>query len=315
MANVKANRQTVQLTALALRRAGWLALIYIVLIFVLPANEATLRTHHLSAWQYRLTLLAVTLPLVLAWVVAFVGYARLREYVQLVRKTPEGVHFDKLATGTAWLAWSLPLPAIVVLLLGGLANHWPGFYATSIIISNYLELALPLVAFSIIGVASRGLVNQAKLKISLLSSRLIMLLLLAAGVLYCYLAFQHLDLSSLGSTHNPYFLPLWLMVLSLIIPYLYAWFVGLVAAYEITLFSRQTTGVLYHQALRLLALGLVVIIASSIAQQYISGVQPRTNHLIFGYHMVLSSIFYVLSGVGFALLAIGANRLKKIEEI
>jgi len=311
----RAKWQVSQLTTLALRRAGWLALIYVALIFLLPANQATMQTYHLSALEYRTILLSTTLPLILAWLVAFAGSARLKEYVNLLKQAPEGACFDKLAIGTGWLAWSLPLTAIVILLFNALSGRWHNFHTASIIISNYVSLVFPLIAFGIIGAGARGLVSRAQLKISLYSSRAIMLLFLAIGVLYCYLIFRHLDLSSLGSSHNPYLLPVWLIVLSIIIPYLYAWFIGLLAAYEIALFSRQADGVLYRQSLRMLAFGLVVIIASSIALQYMTGLQPRIGHLVLGYQMIFSLIFYVLGGLGFVLLAIGAGRLKRIEEV
>jgi len=308
-------RQTSQLTTQALRRAAGLAAVYVFLIFLLPANHAVMHAHHLSAVDYRTLLLALNLPTMVAWLAAFVGYAKLRQYVQLVRKTPEGLYFDKLATGLVWLAWSLPIPAIIALLLDSLANTWGSFYPAAVIIGNYTRLIFPLVAFSIIGVASRDLVSLAKIKLDFVSSRIIAVLFLGAGVLYCLLTFQHFNPASLTSTRNPYYLPIWLMVLTIIIPYLYTWFVGLLAAYEITLFSRQTHGVLYRQALRMLVLGLVVIIASSIALQYVRGVQPRVDHTTFDYHMVLSSIFHLIGGGGFVLLAIGAERLKKIEEV
>lgn len=316
MADVMAStRQTSQLTTQALRRAGGLAIIYVILIFLLPVNHATMHAHHLSTFEFRMLLLALNLPTIVAWLAAFIGYAKLREYVQLVRKTPEGLYFDKLATGAAWLAWSLPIPAIIILLLNGIANDWGNFYPATIIIGNYLRLVFPLIAFSIIGVASRGLVGLAKIKFGFASSRIIAVLFLGAGVLYCLLTFKHFNPSSLTSTANPYFLPIWLMVLTIIVPYLYTWFVGLLAAYEITLFSRETHGVLYRQALRLVVLGLVVIIASSIALQYIRGVQPRIDRSTLDYYMVLSSVSHLIGGSGFVLMAIGAERLKRIEEV
>ncbi len=308
-------RQTAQLTAQALRRGCGLALVYAVLIFVLPPSQATINAYGLSPLEYRAILFIIGLPSIVAWLAAFVGYAKLREYVSLVRKTPEGPYLDRLATGCAWLAWSLPAATILSLLISTIGDQQAGFYSASIIINNYLGLLLPLVAFSIIGAASRGLVAQAKLRLSLTSIRLIMTLFLAAGILYCYMTFRRFDLSSLSSTQNPYFLPIWLMVISVIIPYLYMWFIGLLAAYEITLFSQHTEGVLYRQALRLLVVGLAVIIASSIALQYMTGIQPRVGRLMFGYHLVLASVFRLVGGSGFILLAIGATKLKKIEEI
>jgi len=274
-----------------------------------------MRAFHLSSLGYRLALLTASLPLIAAWLVAFAGHAKLSEYTNMIRKTPEGPYFEKLAAGTGWLAWSLPVPALAALLLNALGNECRVFYSVSIIMVNYLNLLFALVAFSIIGAASRGLITHAKLKFSITASRVIVLIFLVAGVAYCYLTFRHLDLSSVASTHNPYYLPVWLMVLSVIIPYLYAWFVGLLAAYEIVLFGQRAEGVLYGQSLRLLASGLTVIIGSSVILQYIHGIQPRSNHLIFGAQTVWGVLLHMVAGIGFVLLLLGASRLKRIEEV
>ena len=289
--------------------------VYILLIIFLPPNKATLHAHHLSALEYRTLLFAVSIPSLVTWVAAFIGYTQLRQYVTIIHDSPDGPHFQTLARGFAWLAWSLPVSAIVYLLLSSSANKWPGLTATTVILRNYINLILPLIAFSIIGTASRGLVNRARLNFSSASVRLIMLVFLAGGVLYCFLTFQQFDLSSLSSTDNPYYLPLWLMVLSVIIPYLYAWFIGLLAAYEIMLFSRHSEGVLYRQSLGMMVSGLMMIIISLVAIQFTSTVNPGIGHLIFGYHLALTLIFRIVGGVGFVLVAIGAGRLKKIEEI
>lgn len=308
-------KPTTQITARVLQRVTLLAAFYVILIFLLPASQSAMREYNVSALEYRIIVFAFALPSLIAWFAAFIGYAKLREYVHYIRKTPEGKHFDKLAVGCAWLAWSLPVSTIAARLLNSMAQKWPDFYPTAIIVSNYLSLLLPLVAFSIIAAASRGLFSDAKLRLSLASTRVIMLLFLTLGVLYCYLAFQQFDLGRLSSANNPYFLPVWLMVLSVIVPYLYAWFMGLLAAYEISLYSQQVKGVLYRQALRLMVIGLVVVIISFVALQYTGSVQPRTGSLVLSGNLILTSVFRIVGGAGFVLMALGAIRLKKIEEV
>lgn len=307
--------QTVQPTSQILQQTALLALSYVLLIFLLPANQTTLRVYHLSSLEYRTIMFAVALPALASWFAAFIGYNKLRQYVATVRKTPDGSYFDKLATGCGWLAWSLPIPTLASFILNAAADTWPGLHATAIIIGNYLSLLLALIAFSIIGGASRGLVNRARLRFSLVSVRAIIFLFLTAGVFYCYLIFRRFDLASPDSTQNAYFLPVWLAVVTVIIPYLYAWFIGLLAVYEINLFSRHSTGVLYRQALRLMVGGLTIIIISSVALQYISSVTPRVGHLVLDYRLVLVSSFRLIEAGGFMLLTMGASRLKRIEEI
>ncbi len=309
------NLQTTNITRYSLQRFGILGLLYVLLIFILPPSQVTMLAHHLSAAQYRIVLLSLSLPNLVAWFAAFLGYGKLREYAHHVYKTDGGGHFEQLATGCAWLAYSLPLPAVAGLLLNSAANRWPHFHPTAIILSNYIYLILPLIAFSIIGSASRGLVSNAKLKFSLASSRLIIVLFLSAGVSYCYLTFRQFDLTSLHSNNNPYFLPLWLMVITVTIPFLYTWFVGLLAAYEISLYSKQVHGLLYRRSLRLMTGGLIAVIASSITLQYLNSVHPQVGYLVLDYHLLLTTLFALIGTVGFVLLALGATRLKRIEEV
>lgn len=300
---------------LAVPAFACLALLYTLLIFILPPSQKTIANYNLSTTSYRIALFALAIPSFLSWFAAFIGWLKLADYAQSIRKTPEGSDFKMLVKGIGWLAWSLPLTVIISFSLNAFANKWPSFHHTAIILSNYINLILPLIAFTIIGNAARGLVSRSKLDIYLINSRAITFTFVIIGVLYCYLTFQHFDLSSFGSANNPYYLPIWLMVITVTIPYLYAWFVGLLASYEINLFSRNAKGVFYKQAIRYLAIGITIVIVSFIAQQYLNSVKPRVGYLVFDYRLMFTLALKILTGVGFAVLAFGAYRLKRIEEI
>lgn len=312
---MKTVKQTVRLINRPLVAFAILTFFYTALIFTLPANRTTMETYNLTPLGYRIVYFSLILPSLAAWFAAFMGYARLREYAGSIRKTAEGPHFATLATGATWLAWSLPLGAILSVVLAGISNSWHGFLPAAAIISIYANLILALAAFSIIGGAARGLLSQAKLHFDNQANHFIMLLFVLAGVFYCFLTFRWFDLSNPGSTDNPYFMPIWLTLLTVSIPYLYAWFVGLLAAYEITLFSKNVRGVLYKHALRYLVAGLVVVIGSSVALQYINTADPRFGKIIFDERLLLAIIFSLLRALGFILLIVGALRLKKIEEV
>lgn len=302
-------------TARAMIRYGQVALLYILLIFLLPANARVLHDHNLTAGEYHILQFMVTLPLVAVWGVGFYGYGKLKEYAHLIRKTPEAIGFEYLASGCMWLAWSLPVYSIVAIIGGSIADAHSGFQSASIVINNYAGLIFPLIAFTLISRASRSLFSQAKMTLSPSSMRSIMVLFIIAGVVYCYLIFNQFNPGSLNSTNNPYHLPIWLMLVTVIIPYLCAWFMGILAVYEIVAYSRQVKGVLYRQALQLMVFGLAILIIGSIALQYSSSIHPPSGHIIFNLRIVLNLLFRLISGAGFALLAAGAFRLKKIEEV
>jgi hypothetical protein len=73
--------------------------------------------------------------------------------------------------------------------------------------------------------------------------------------------------------------------------------------------------VLYKQALHFLVAGLLAVIAGSIMLQYVSSVAPTPGHLVLNYRLLLITIFRVVDGIGFVLIAAGASRLKKIEDV
>jgi hypothetical protein len=302
-------------TSRALQYCALLAVVYVLLLFLLPASSATMREYHLTALEYRVAAFAVAIPSLLTWFAAFIGYAKLREYAHSVRKTPEGISYDQLAGGVTWLAWSLPVGVLIPQLLNALAGSHPGFRGTATIVSNYIALLMPLIGFSVIANASQGLLASIRAKLSLANARFIILAFLVLGVLYCFLVFRNLNLSSLGSSNNPYYLPAWLLVISVIVPYLYTWFMGLLGSYEITVYRTHIRGVLYKQALGLVVGGLITVILSSMALQYVTSVQPRIGHLVFNDRLLFITLFQIIGGVGFVLLGIGASRLKKIEEV
>jgi hypothetical protein len=307
--------KSVRETILTMQSCVGLSVLYIVLIFILPTNHVAMHHYNLSSIEYRIITATIALPTIAVWFAAFWGYSKLREYSQAISKSKEGPHFRKLGRGCAWLAWSLPLTTISAFILNCIADKWPAFHPSAIILSNYIALIVPFIAFIIISLAARDMVGKSRLNMELSSARLTMVLFLAGGLLYCFLIFRSLDLTSLASTKNSYFLPVWLMIISVIVPYLYAWFLGLLATYEIMIFSINVHGLLYRRALLYLVTGLMAVILSSIALQYVSSVIPRTGDLTFNYKLLLTLAIRIISGIGFFVLAIGASRLKKIEEV
>lgn len=292
-----------------------LAILYIVLLFVLPANHDATHAYNLSALQYHVLLLAIELPVIIIWFIAFYGYGKLAEYATALKDAPEAVGFWSIARGAHWIAWELPIPALISVVLAFITNAHPRFEPAAVIISSYVSLIILLLAFSFISTGSRALATQAKSFISVNGIKILTLLFVVMGTLFCLFTFRHLDLHLMGDAQNPYYLPTWLVVLTLIIPYLYSWLIGLLAAYEILLLSHRTHGVLYKRGLLLLVIGLATIIATSTGLQYYRSVAPRTGHLSLGVTLIVSYAIELAAAIGFILLALGARRLKRIEEV
>jgi sulfite exporter TauE/SafE len=97
-------------------------------------------------------------------------------------------------------------------------------------------------------------------------------------------------------------------------PYIYTWFIGLLAAYEIYLYAFKTPGIIYRRALKLLALGLGWTIAVSVLSQYITTL-TKVRLLKINALLILVYSLLILLAVGYLLVAWGAKKLQRIEEV
>ncbi|MDL2362834.1 MAG: hypothetical protein QFB86_00435 [Patescibacteria group bacterium] len=296
-------------------RFGIVTSLYIALVLTLPVSALSLKNLGLDAAEYRFLLIGIALPSFTAWLAAFVGYAKLHDYADSVENTKEGIGYKKLANGITFLAWSLPITSLTALLLSTHSYRNPDFYSTAIIIINYVAVALPLLSFILIGKAAKVMAQSSERRFSMGSAKTAISLFTVAGLSYCYFTFSRFDDISLNSTSNPYFLPLWLMVLTITIPSLCAWYNGMQASYEIFKYSQKMKGILYKQALQLLVAGLIIVVLSLIALQYINSASPRTGYLYLNYKLVAISCFRFVAALGFVLISYGAIKLKRIEEV
>lgn len=290
-----------------------LALLYLILNLVLPPNDATRATYHLSTNQYHIILAAIILPLIAIWFTAFYGYSAFREYAAVIEDTNEGEAARNLSTGLMWLAWALPIPSLLGLILTAIANAHPGFTRASVLITNYVDLLMPLIAFHIMSTGSRMWTEHQGVRISIGGTKALVFSFVTIGATYCYIIFHHI--AAPGSGHNTYYLMPWLVLLTIVIPYMYAWFTGFLSAYELHLVSKRMPGVLYRQALQHMSRGLLIIVLTSIALQYLRTVIPATGNLGLGSLIIIIYCLLVIMGLGYVLLSFGTRKLKKIEEI
>jgi hypothetical protein len=282
---------------------------FVLLTLIPTPDQATLTKYHLSALSLRLLDITLIIPEVVMWYAAFYGYLRLQQYGQLITGSAESKHIKRLALGLLFLAAGLPLMAIISGLLSLIAKHHASFTANAVIINNYLSLISPLLAFLYINVAARGLSDLAKRRPRLRFTNLVILTLITLGVVFCCL---------ITANHHQlrltYHLSPQLVMLSLGIPYMYIWFLGLQACAELYEYSRKLTGIVYRKGWNLVIIGLVSIIFLSIAIQYLTAVSSWLLSLGLGSILLLLYALLLLLGGAYIVVALGANKLTRIEE-
>ncbi len=274
-----------------------------------------MHTYNMSPHEYHVLLFITELPLVIIWFGAFYGYYRLRAYTISIANTKEEIVFKKLTLGILWVAWGLVLPTILALIFSMFISTSSDISPAMLIFENYFSLLFPLVAFTIIADGAHRLITYEKLKSARFSIRILLFTFVFCATLYCYFTFRSLNLNLLTSTSNPYYLPVWLIIITITIPYLYTWLIGLLAAYEYSIFAKQVKGVIYRRAIQLVSAGVVLVIVDSIGVQYIHSIIPRSGHMSLNSLLVATYILYFVIVLGFILISVGAGRLKKIEDI
>lgn len=283
--------------------------LYSVMLLIAPPPRVTLDQYHLSITQLRLLDLTVIIPLAIIWFIAFYGYNKLRIYASLIRDSKDGRQINKIAKGIMVLTVGLPLSSVLGSIMSVIAQDNPGFRPESIIIRHYLDLLVPLVAFSIISLGTRGLSDLTKHRPPQAVMNAIAVLFITIGVFYCHVVLNAKNF------HEAYYLPEMVVLLTIVIPYMYTWYLGLMSAYQVHAYSLKAPGIVYRRNWDIFAYGIAAIILASVVFQYVATLSKQFSDLRL---LPLLGIVYgllALMSVGYILVALGAKKLQKIEEV
>jgi hypothetical protein len=277
---------------------------------LLPAPApATLLQYHVSALGLRLLDLTIILILAGIWFAGFYGYAKLQMYTGLIRGGKDGKQVTKLTKGIFLLVMWLPVSSVISAILNYLAVKRPGLLPAVAIINIYVNLLFPFLGFFIISQGARGLSELVRQRPTFRASNALAVIVIYIGLVYYRLV------ATTDHRTAIYHMPIWLILIAVVAPYVYMWSIGLLAAYEVYLYRQKVAGIVYRKSWSLLALGLCWLIVVSIGFQYLTTLSARLGHLsIYWLLVIVYSLLLVLS-VGFVLVALGARNLQKIEEV
>lgn len=282
-----------------------------ILALALPPNPTTLTMLHISPAIYRAAILTLILPYAVIWFSAFYAFDKLHQYAQkLHHTTEEGAAFRHISNGVGVMAWGLSLTTIISLLLNSISAHHPGFNGPRIILNNYIAVLLPLISFTIISKGTRQLTDLVSVRPSRIGTQLFILVYTAVSTFFVYLVIHNYHAPT-----NPYRLTLVPLVVTLIIPYICAWCIGLLSAYELRIYARRAVGLLYKQAIAQLSAGIAFVIVAAIAVQYLTSVYANRADVSLSTWLILIYCLLALQASGYVLIALGSKRLKRIEEV
>jgi hypothetical protein len=287
-----------------------LVVVFICLIFFVPPSHADLVRYHLTAVRFRILGTMVAIPYCVIWLAGFFAYYKLKLYSNQIKDTKDGRHVYKISRGVLLLVLWPPFMSILGIIVEGVSMHHMHAMHALKVINGYFNLVWPLIGFIIISNGARGLSELVKARPSQRAINALAVLIIALGVLYGYLA-------SYGYQHTPhaYDLPYWLVLSTLVAPYIYMWFIGGLSAYEIYMYHHKSAGVLYRQSWRWLALGIVGIIAIQVLVQYATTLDYQLAKLSLIWYLLSVYAMLTLLAAGYLLVAQGAKELQRIEEV
>jgi hypothetical protein len=234
-------------------------------------------------------------------------------YADVVKRAPEGEGIDIIADGLKWLAYGLPFYSIVSNSFNYVSRYHAGFRPSAVILQNYLTLIITFTGFTIIYKGARCLVNYLRKRPNLSEQNYWVFGMIALSTVYSFFILNRPLYTD--TSQRIYYLPNWLVITTIAIPYLFMWFLGLRAAYWIYFYRMNVKGRLYQRALGNLAVGLMWVILSSITLQFVTTLSSRLDRLSLAPILMLVYALLILISVGYLFIAAGANRLKKLEEV
>ena len=287
---------------------------YPLLTLLLPANSKTAARYQLTDMQYHSLLILVLLPLIAAWAITYYSYRQLDHYADGLKDNAEAEQFHDISRGLRVLAWGLPIISIVSTILNSIVDQFNSVFPANLIIPAYLSVIMSLVAFLAISRGVHDIAQRARLRVAHTSLRWIVLGIVSFTLFVCYFVGQNLS-GGAGNAFNSYYVANWLVWATIILPFLFAWTLGFFAAAQLIAVARNTAGIIYQQALQLLASGLLLCMLAMTALQCFRAITPRTGFLTLGATLLTTYLIYAVHALGCVILANGAKKLKRIEDV
>jgi hypothetical protein len=313
---------TVKLTATGdMRRKYYLLLagltvVYLALVFVTPIDQAVLDKYHLSLLSAQLLNMAILLPLVAIWTIAFYGFITIKRYAALIKSDDDGQGFQLLGHGLAVLGIGMVLSSIATAIINLITRQNLHLIPRGVIITNYITVLIAFASYWYMYRGSRKLVGVAtRNKDDFPYARLFGALYFIFGVIFAHAAVTNPQRSAPATVlaHGIYYLPNWLLLTTVIVPLIASWYIGMLAVSNIEHYRRRVNGVIYRSQLKFVALGISIIIIVSVGVQILTLFSKNTSEYSLSALLLLIFALLAVIASGFIMVAVGAKRLIQLE--
>jgi hypothetical protein len=283
-----------------------------VLLSLYSPSSTADRLYHLSQFHRFALQLTIVVPLIIIWFVALWGAITFRTYANIIQGSPESRGLSLIANGLMWL-----LVYLVTLSLGGVLL--PYFAQTSwvntfVVLRNHLPVISSLIGFGLLCLGSLRLRVSTPFRVWTRGALVLVLLMSALAGVFVWLFLM--TESPLPRNGVPaYVLSKETLVFTLVLPYCWSWFLGLLAALNLTRYARRVNGIIYRQAIRDLAWGVAGAVVMVASIQLITLSSRFLTRLELGALLLVVYVLLAICAVGFLLVRSGARKLTRIEVV
>lgn len=287
--------------------------IYVWLSFSAPVDTVTMERLGLSHGELLGLQISLMLPIIIIWLSALYGYIRLLDYANSIKGAPESGPLALIGKGLMVLAFGLPIASIASIVALEQGGSESALLPISAIARNYFQLIFPLIAFCYIASGTEKLVNTTRTKPNRLQEKLLILFFIIFACAFTAFIIDN------PFTDQPvseiYYLPTWLVIVSIVVPYLFTWYNGLLSGYYILRYKNHVKGHVYKHAFGRLATGLLVITAVAIIIRVLTTLNEQLTELELSPLLLTIYALVIIYGLGYFLVASGSKRLSKLEEV
>lgn len=284
--------------------------VYCLTTLLTPQDESVSK-YHVSPLAFDVLIISVLLPYLVCWLYGISGWLYLKEFAKNLPSGLERSGFAKIALGLLMQVMSLIIPTVIGAMYQYLTHNSTSSGWT--IFSNYMGILFPLVGSLLMYLGSAQLTKHIQPKITRLAKATTVLFpVVLFGIFYIFMIFTNptRQASADPTVAATYFLPDSMIVVTIVVPVIVTWMLGLLLVLNLEHYSH------YSKMVNRLALvsfynGIIILVGVTILTQVLSSLgNNRLSGLSLGFALAL---VYVLLGIltfGYGMLAHGAKKLR-----